>query len=249
MKTLVFSKRNFKEILRDPISLIFCFVFPIGVLLLLELIMSSIPASAQAQVPQFEINNLTSSICVFSFSFLTLFTGMLIAKDRTTSFQSRLLASPMKATNFVLGYFLPLFPVALVQIAITFISCFFFNLAFSWNLLLAVVVLIPSAILFISLGIIIGSIFSDKAVGGIASIIVNLSAILGGMFFPLETMSGAIVNIANVLPFAPALRVCKYALIGSYSKIGTPLLIICAYAVVTFGIAILIFNKKFLNRK
>lgn len=249
MRALIFAERNLKEIVRDLLSVIFCIAFPIGLFFVLELIVSSIPEEGLAQVPQFKINNLSSSIAVFGFSFITLFSGMLISKDRTTSFQARLNSSPLKSSEFILGYTLPLLPIAIIQAIIVFVCSLLFGLEFNGRLLLAIIGLMPAALLFIGLGLLIGSVFNDKSVGGISSIIVNMAAILGGMFFPLETMSGAIVTIANIFPFVHAIKISSNALNGNYSGMIKPLIIVLAYTIVIFVVAIYAFNKKMKNEK
>ena len=76
MKMSAFAKRNVKEILRDPLTLIFGLGFPVILLLLLSAIQANIPVSL------FEIAHLTPGICVFGLSFMTLFSATLIARDR-----------------------------------------------------------------------------------------------------------------------------------------------------------------------
>ena len=76
MKMLLFAKRNFKEILRDPLNLSFLFGFPVVLLVLLSAIQANIPVS------MFEIQHLAPGIAVFGLSFMTLFSATLIAKDR-----------------------------------------------------------------------------------------------------------------------------------------------------------------------
>ena len=46
MKTILFAKRNMKEILRDPINLFFGLGFPLILLVLLSVINASIPPEA-----------------------------------------------------------------------------------------------------------------------------------------------------------------------------------------------------------
>ena len=59
MKMLSFSGRNAKEILRDPLTLLFGLGFPIILLLLLTALQANIP------IPMFEIGHLTPGIVVF----------------------------------------------------------------------------------------------------------------------------------------------------------------------------------------
>ena len=105
MRLTAFASRNTKEILRDPLTFCFGLGFPVVLLLLLSAINSAIPE--QAQMTMFNIDKLTPGITVFGMSFISLFSSMLIAKDRTTSFMMRLFTSPLKAHEFIIGYTLP----------------------------------------------------------------------------------------------------------------------------------------------
>ena len=122
MRSLAFASRNRKELLRDPLNLAFGIGFPVVLLFLLSAIQANIPVSL------FRIARLSPGVAVFGLSFMSLFSGTLIAKDRTTSFLMRLFASPLSASDFILGYVLPLLPIALAQSAICFVTSFFLGL-------------------------------------------------------------------------------------------------------------------------
>src|SRR5690554_4961538 len=98
MKTLAFASRNSKEITRDRTNLAFGIGFPVVLLLLLTAIQTNVP------VELFSIEHLTPGIAIFGLSFISLFSGMLIAKDRSTSFMMRLFTSPLNAADFIFGY-------------------------------------------------------------------------------------------------------------------------------------------------
>ena len=109
MRLFTFAKRNFLEIVRDPLNLSFLFGFPIVLLLLLSAIQANIP------VEMFAIEHLAPGVAVFGLSFMTLFSATLIAKDRQSSFMHRLYTTPMTPVDFILGYTLPLVPIALIE--------------------------------------------------------------------------------------------------------------------------------------
>ncbi len=195
MKITVFAARNAKEILRDKLNLAFGLGFPLVVLLLLSAIQSNIP------VALFEIGHLTPGIAVFGLSFISLFSGMLIAKDRTSSFMLRLFTSPLSAADFIFGYTLPLLPMAMGQVAVCYLAAFLLGLEISVQVLMALVVAVPPAMLFIAIGLLCGSIFTDKQVGGICgALLTNLSAWLSGTWFDLDLVGGAFKKIADLLP-------------------------------------------------
>ena len=80
MKTLAFASRNAKELQRDVLTSIFGIAFPIVLLVLLSVINSSIPK--EAHMTLFEIKNLTGGISAFGLVFLSLFSALLVSKDR-----------------------------------------------------------------------------------------------------------------------------------------------------------------------
>lgn len=238
MKTLSFSSRNRKEILRDPLSMVFCVGVPLVMLIIFSFMQQNMP------VEVYTIKNLAPGLAVFSFSFISLFSGMLIAKDRTSSFLTRLFTSPMTSANFITGYSLPLLPLALLQTAVCFIAALFFGLELNLNLILALLVMIPTAVMFIGFGLLLGRIFNDKQVGGIASILIMLVSFLGGMWFDLNIMGGAFKTLANLLPFAHAVEAAKAPITGNVAGLPIHLLWTLGYALVVFALAIFVFKGK-----
>ena len=238
-KILVFATRNSKEILRDKINLAFGIGFPVVLLLLLSAIQSNIP------VELFEINQLTPGIAVFGLSFISLFSGMLIAKDRTSSFMLRLFIAPLKSSHFIFGYTLPLLPMALLQVAGCFVVAIFLGLTVSFNILLSIIVLIPAAVLFIAFGLLCGSLFTERQVGGICgALLTNLSAWLSGTWFDLDLVGGTFKKIAELLPFSHAVDAGRAAISGNYNAILPHLWWVIGYAIVVMCIAILVFTRK-----
>lgn len=244
MKYLVFASRNRKEILRDPINLAFGIGFPVILLFLLSAIQANIPVSL------FEIDKLVPGIAVFGLSFIALFSGTLIAIDRSSSFLMRLFASPLTASDFILGYVLPLLPIAILQSTICFIVAFFLGLSINVNVLVALVVLIPTAILYIGIGLLAGSIFTEKQVGGICgALLTNISAWLSGTWFDLNLVGGTFKTIAYALPFAHAVDATKAAIAGEYASIFPHLWWVIGYAVIIMTLAITVFRKKMSSDK
>ena len=113
-RIITLTKRNIKEIFRDPISL----VFIIGLPLIMEILFYFIFGSLTSQ---FEMRYLAPGIVVFSQSFLSLFLGLLISIDRGTSFTTRLFVSKAKSYEFILSYICSLIPFVLIQSILFFI--------------------------------------------------------------------------------------------------------------------------------
>ncbi len=238
-RMFAFAGRNRKEILRDPLNLGFGLGFPIVLMLLLSAIQANIPVSL------FEVDRLTPGIAVFGLSFLSLFSATLISKDRATSFLMRLFAAPLDANDFILGYALPLLPMALGQSVLCYLAAAVLGLRLDANTLLALAVSLPAALLFIGIGLLCGSVFTDKQVGGICgALLTNVSAWLSGTWFDLDLVGGAFKRIAYALPFAHAVDAGRAAVSGDYAAILPHLWWVLGYALLALIFAALVFRRK-----
>ena len=239
MKMLTFADRNAKEILRDPLNLAFGLGFPIVLLLLLSAIQSNVPVSL------FEIEQLTPGITVFGLSFMTLFSATVISKDRGSSLLQRLYTTPLTAKDFIIGYTLPILPISIGQSIICYIFALILGLDFSVNILYAVLLVIPIALLFIALGLLCGSVLTDKQVGGICgALLTNLSAWLSGTWFDLELVGGAFRDIAYALPFVHAVEMERAVLAGNFADILPHLWWVLGYTAVAVAAAVLLFLRQ-----
>lgn len=239
---MMFASRTTKEILRDPISLFFGLAFPIIILLLLTLINQNIPNDL------FNISNLTPGIAVFSLSFMTLFSAQMIAKDRVSEFLTRLFTTPMTAYDFILGYTLPLIPMAMVQAIVCYGVSFVLGMEFTFHVLLAIIALLPAAILFIGLGLLCGSLFNEKAVAGICgALLTNVTAWFSGAWFSLDLVGGWFEKIAYALPFVHAVDMGKAVISGDYANIFPHIWWVVGYSAGIALLAAYIFQKKMKN--
>ena len=239
MRMLTFAGRNAKEILRDPINLFFGLGFPLVLILLLSAIQANIP------VALFEIDRLAPGVTVFGLSFMTLFSATLISKDRGSSLLQRLYTTPMSPLDFILGYTLPIVPIAIAQSAICYIAALFLGLTPTVNILLAILSIAPISILFIALGLLFGSILTDKQVGGICgALLTNLSAWLSGIWFDLELVGGAFKRIAYALPFVHAVEAERAVISGSFSELLPHLAWVLGYSAVALALAVGLFLRQ-----
>ncbi len=239
MKMFIFASRTAKEIVRDPLNLVFGLGFPVVLLLLLSAIQSNIP------VPLFEIEQLTPGITVFGFSFMTLFSATLISKDRGSSLLQRLYTTPLTAADFILGYTLPILPIAAAQCIVCYAVALALGLKFTVGILYALLFAVPIEIFYIALGLLCGSIFNDKQVGGICgALLTNLSAWLSGTWFDLNLVGGVFKKTAYALPFVHAVETERAALSGNYAEIFPHILIVLIYTAVTVVLSVLLFLRQ-----
>ena len=239
MRMLTFAKRNMKEMLRDPLTVAFGLGFPVVLILLLSAIQASIPVSL------FEIAHLTPGITVFGLSFMTLFSATVISKDRGSSLLQRLYTTPLTPVDFILGYTLPVIPIAVAQSIVCYAVAIVLGLPVSANILLAIAFVIPVSLLFVGMGLLFGSILNDKQVGGICgALLTNLSAWLSGTWFDLELVGGTFKSIAYALPFVHAVELERALLSGNLGGIFPHLWWVLGYSLATLSLAVLLFLRQ-----
>ena len=248
MRIFLFAKRNIKEILRDPVNLFFSLGFPLVLLALLSIVNSAIPPEAKNTM--FQIKNLAPGLAMFGSVFMALFAGMLLSKDRTSSFLMRLFTSPMTAPDFILGYTLPMMVMTIAQATITLLVAGAFGLEMNINIIFAVIITALTSLIFVGTGLFFGSILNDKAVGGVCgALLTNVAGWLSGVFIPVDLIGGPLKIITNILPFYHSVKTIREALSGNSHNILPHLAIVTGYTVVIFALAIIVFNRKMSGKK
>ncbi len=243
MRCFAFMSRNTKEILRDPINLAFGLGFPLVLIFLLNVIQANIP------VELFEIEYLTPGITVFGLSFMSLFSATVIAKDRGSSLLQRLYTTPLSPLDFILGYTLPIIPLAVAQSIVCYIVAIFLGLDITVNILYAIIFIIPISVLYIAFGLLCGSLFNDKQVGGICgALLTNLSAWVSGIWFDLELVGGVFKKISYALPFVHAVDMERGLLKGNFADIFPHIWWVLGYAVFLLITAVLLFLRQMKNQ-
>lgn len=248
-KVKAFAVRNGKEILRDPLSYIFCLGFPLVMLLIMTLVNESIPEEAGMTI--FRIDNLAGGIAVFGQTFIMLFTAITVAKDRSGAFLVRMYATPMTSMNFVLGYMFPMLFISVIQSVIAYVASFVIALVVGvelsiFGMLVSIVTLLPSAVMFTGFGMLFGTLFNEKAAPGLCSIIISLGSFLGAIWFDAEGTGGVLLKICKCLPFYYCTKSARksMALEFGFSELWMPLLVVTACAVVIAAVSALVFRKK-----
>ena len=239
MRMMTFSKRCAREILRDPVNIGFGLGFPLVLLLLLSIIQRNIPVSL------FEPDTLTPGITVFGMAFMALFSATLVARDRESAFLQRLYTTPLRGYEFIMGYMLPLLPIALTQTAICYLAAVPLGLTVSVNIIYAVPGMLPAAVFNIALGLLCGSMLGVRQVGGICgALLTNLTAWLSGVWFDLKLVGGVFEDIARALPFVHAVEMEKAILSGAFDAAAAHSLPVILYAFAAVIVAVFCFIRQ-----
>lgn len=240
-RIFVLTKRNVKEILRDPLSLVFTIAMPLAMEILFYFIFHKMTA-------QFEMAYLAPGIVVFAQAFLSLFSGLLIAQDRGSAFLTRLYVSRARSYEFIFGYAFSLVPIVLAQSVLFFlVGGAIDSSIFSIGMIYAILLSLLTALFYVGAGILLGSLCREKAIGGVASIVIAGQSLLSGMWFPPEGLSEGVLTAMRSLPFKNATDLVQNAMLGvtdAFADFWRPLLILLAYAAAVLVAAIFAFKKK-----
>lgn len=237
MRFYSLATRNLKEIFRDPVSVLLGLAMPVLMLFLFASLNKRVPLEIFS--PQY----LTPGIVIFSFTFLIMFSAMLIAKDKQSAFLIRLFTTPLKPSDYILSYILPFLPLALLQVVVCFTLGTILGGVFV-NIFVSMLILLLVAFLCICLGVILGSIFTQNQVSGIGSLMITTIGLVSGVWMDLKMVGGLFEKIGYALPFAHAVDVLKVLMTGKGSVDMTgSILIVIAYAVVFFILAVLSFRR------
>lgn len=275
MRALIFAKRNLMEILRSPLSYIFCVGFPVLMLLLFQMI-----AGFTGQTYWFEMYRLAPGICVFSFLFVILFMALLVSRDRSTAFLTRLYTTRMTVSDYLLGYAIPGTVVGLAQVVLCYLTALILLLTSGSRLtvagitgvygyaldefgrvltkemtvtygkvLLSFLAYLPMILFCVAAGIFIGSALNENAAPGVSSAILSVGGLMSGAWMPLETM-GDFEAVCRFFPFYPAVNLGRQTITGNLQtgdRLVPDLLTVCAYLVLAAIAAALLFRHKMRN--
>lgn len=243
MRFVSLTSRNFKELYREPVSIILGLLMPVGLLVLFVLIGKNAPLKI------FTPDMLTPAITIFSFAFLIMFSAVLLSKDRQSAFLLRLLTTPLKPIDFILAYFMPYLPFALLQILACFAVGIILGATYSLlNVVLALVVIFPMALVCVGIGMILGSLLSEGQIAGIGSMLITAIGIFGGIWMELKMIGGIFEGVGYVLPFAHAIDAARSVLAGSgLGNVVTNLYWVYGYAVILFVVGVLSFRCRTTN--
>ena len=140
---------------------------------------------------------------------------------------------------------LPILPIAIAQSVICYLAAIPLGLTFNFNVICAIIGIIPIAIFNIALGLLCGSVLGVKQVGGVCgALLTNLSAWLSGVWFDLELVGGVFERLAYVLPFVHATEMERALCAGNFDSIIQHLITIVIYAVVILVLAVLCFLRQ-----
>ncbi len=109
---------------------------------------------------------------------------------------------------------------------------------------MALLSLLPTVVMMIALGLLFGTLFSEKAAPGLCSIVISLASFLGGVWFDADGLGGVMLKICEVLPFYHAVKAARMASALKFDGYLPHLLITLAYCVAINVASVIVFKSK-----
>ncbi len=238
MRFKYLAGRTMKEIYRDPITVILGVLMPVLLLLLFSTLMGD------NELDQFSPDNLLPGIVVFSYAFLTMFSALLLAKDKEQSFLTRLRTSPLRPTDYVLAYTLPYIPIAIVQTFLCMAAALLIGVTISLHMLTVFVILIPTMLVSIGLGLVFGVLLTENQVSAAGSFVLVIASLFSGAWMDLRMIGGVFETVGYALPFAHGVDAARAILAGrGIAGSVIDLVWVLGYAVVLFLVGTVSFRR------
>ena len=113
------------------------------------------------------------------------------------------------------------------------------------DMLLSAACLLPVIVMFLSLGMLFGTLLSEKAAPGISSVFISASSVLGGIWMDVDAIGGALASLCRALPFYHAARLGRGMMVDTPAdEMLISLLIVCIWAASASILACLAFRRK-----
>lgn len=199
------------------------------------------------------LNYSFSTLLVLVIMFTSLLLGtILVMMEKNSSAFIRNYFLPVRKITFITSIYLTNITIMLVQIAvILLISLFFLRDALPVLPSIALILFISTSV-FTFLGMGLGYVFKSEETGVLASISAgSVLLFISGVVLPIETISPALREITAFNPFVVSEKLIREIFIfkSSLIDVGSDLLILIAYAVVLFGIILLIESSLYQRLK
>lgn len=237
MSSIELSRRNVKEVARDPLSLGITVALPIALLLIFQIF-------AQFD-PIFAPGALTPGIVLVGLVMLMFSAAMILARDRETALFDRFLTAPLRSDQFVAGYTLPYIPIAIVQAAALFGIGAALGMTFEGNAIIVILVILLMAAFYVGLGMLMGSLLTVRQVPLVYTVVLLLT-IFGGAWMDLATIGGVLQTAGDILPFAHALTAMRAVIVdgAAMSAVAGDIAWVAGYTIVTVSLALVVFRRR-----
>ncbi len=185
-------------------------------------------------------------IIVFGLLILIPTSARIMVHDKEKGFLSRLLTTPARPVDFILGYSLCLVVIVIAQLAIFMVAAWGLGMDIVGSLWLAFIIFFLTGVGSIGIGMVIASLSkSENQAESLCWLISMPLAMLSGCWFSIEMMPSYLRSIAYAFPYAYTIDASRGVLIRGVGveAIGSDLLFLVGWVVVIFFIGVMLFRR------
>jgi len=174
--------------------------------------------------------------------------GFVIVEMRTRKLIKRMVATPMRKTHFLLSFVLmrALFLVGELPILLLF-AYFVFKVPVRGSLLLLTSLTVLGSLVFAGLGLLVASRAQNtQTVGGLVNLMTLPMSICSGVFFSSARFPSFMQPVIRILPLTALIDSVRTVMIdgGGVRSVVQPALVMLAWGLVAFGVALKIFRWR-----
>jgi len=193
------------------------------------------------------IDFMAPGIIIFGLLILIPTSARIMVHDKETRFLSRLLTTPTRPLDFILGYSLCLVVIAIAQIIIFVLAARGLGMDVVGNLWLAFFVFFLTGLCSIGIGMIVASVSkSENQAEPLCWLISMPLAMLSGCWFSIEMLPSYLKTFAFLFPYAHSIDASRGVLVRGVgtAAISSDLLFLVGWAVVVFFIGVILFRRS-----
>jgi len=194
------------------------------------------------------VNFYAPGIAVYGLMILISTAAGIIAGDREKGFLARMFTTPVKPSDFILGYSLPFIPVLIISTLIYLGVGMALGLTVIGNLGHAFLIFFLVGLCGIGIGMIVGSLVKSESQAGVSWLFIVPAAMISGAWFTVDRMPSVLRSVAEALPFIHAIDASRAVLNGSFfSAIVLDIYWLIGWAVVLFATGIVLFRRTMVS--
>ena len=193
------------------------------------------------------IDFIAPGVIVFGLLILIPTSARMMVRDKEKGFLARLLTTPTRPLDFISGYSLCLFAVAIVQIIIFMVVARLFGMDIVGNAGLAFLIFVLTGLCCIGIGMIVASLFkSENQAEPFSWLIAVPLAMISGAWFSIELMPAWLRSFTHAFPFSHANDASRSILNrgAGLEAVTTDLLFLVIWTVVVFAVGIVLFRRS-----
>jgi len=186
-------------------------------------------------------------IIIFGLLILIPTSARTVVRDKEKGMLSRLLTTPTRPVDFILGYSLYLVVIAIAQIIIFMVAACLLGMDIVGNFWLAFLIFFLAGLCSIGVGMVVASLSkTEQQAEPLCWLISMPLAMLSGCWFSIEMMPQYLRGLAYAFPYAHAIDASRGILVRGVGMeaVSNDFLFLIGWAVIIFTIGIILFQRS-----